>query len=345
MKKKTSNIPKRERKNRIKGKNIIKIICTIAILIVSLYSNNRFPFPHFLFFFIIFIFIGVGASFAVLYYNQTIDAVISLTVKEPPCEKARIIIQKYHKLKINWIIPILVIIVFGVGGCMLFSNLKLTPTFLCCILIFIPVVYISITGYLKYVYLCMFIYKIAFSTKKYRNLPIMNSAKIPPIINWYKKIENLFIIYQGAFFAFGLLYIIAFGKFCFSPEYGVYINSVIFYLLWGIIFVAIVLTFPMIVHLEKRWIKKIQENIMEYYFLESKKEILFFEQQKGFSELFADAIRRNIIGGILEKRENKILSVMFGVYSKTMSVINLVVSIITIIQFYKIDIYALINTG
>ena len=97
MKKKTSNIPKRERKNRIKGKNIIKIICTIAILIVSLYSNNRFPFPHFLFFFIIFIFIGVGASFAVLYYNQTIDAVISLTVKEPPCEKARIIIQKYHK--------------------------------------------------------------------------------------------------------------------------------------------------------------------------------------------------------------------------------------------------------
>lgn len=343
MKKKASKLSGRKRNNRKKSKIFIEIICIMVILIVSLYNNSKYPFPHFLFFFSIFLFIGIGASFSVFYYNQTMDVVISLTVKEPPCEKARIIIQKYRDLKINWIVPILVIIIFGVGGCMLFSNLKLTPTFICCILIFIPVVYISITGYLKYVYLCIFIYKIAFSTKRYRNLPIMNSAKIPPTINWYKKIENLFIIYQGAFFIFGLLYIITFGKFCFSPEYGVYMNNIIFYFLWGIIFVAIVLTFPVIVHLEKSWIKKIKENIMEYYFLESKKEILFFEQKKGFSELFADAIRRNIIEGILEKKENEILSIAFGIYSKTMSVVNFIVSVITIFQFCQIDINAIIN--
>ena len=290
-----------------------------------------------------FLFIGFGSFGAVLYYNQTIDAVISLTIKEPPCKRARIIIQKYRNLKINWIIPILVIITFGVGGCAIFLNLELTPTFICCILIFIPVVYISIKGYLKYVYLCIFIYKIAFSPKRYKNLPIMSSAKVPPVINWYKKLERLFIIYQGAFFLFGLLYIIAFGKFCFSPEYGVYINSIIFYCLWGIIFIAIVLTFPVVVQLEKKWIKKIKDNIIEYYFLESKKEVLFFEQKKGFSELVADAIRRNIIEGVLEKEEREIFSMIFGTYSKTMSVINFIVSIITIFQFCQIDLYALVK--
>lgn len=171
----------------------------------------------------------------------------------------------------------------------------------------------------------------------------MNSAKIPPVINWYKKLEKLFIIYQGAFFILGLLYIIAFGKFCFSPEYGVYMNNIIFYILWIIIFIAIVLTFPLIVHLEKRWIKKIKENIIEYYFWESKKELLFFEKSKGFSELFADAIRRNIIEGIIEKKEFGIQSIIFGIFSKTMSVINFAVSIITIIQFCQIDIYDLIR--
>lgn len=345
MKKKVSSPLKKGKFNYIKKNTLIEIFGIILIFIISLYSNKRYPFPHFLFFFFVFLFIGVGASFAILYYNQTINAVISLTVKEPPCEIARIKIQKYHKLKINWIIPLLVIIIFGVGGCMIFSNLELTPTFLCCILIFIPVVYVSITGYLKYVYLCIFIHKIAFSTKRYKNLPIMNSAKIPPVINWYKKIENLFIIYQGAFFTLGLLYIIAFWKFCFSPEYGVYMSSIIFYFLWGVIFVAIVLTFPMIVYFEKNWIKKIQENIMEYYFLESKKEILFFEQKKGFSELFADAIRMNLIEGILDKKENEILCLIFEIYSKAMSIVNFVVSIITIIQFCQIDIQALFKAG
>lgn len=333
----------RGKKHKKKPILLATVICIVAVLFISLYCNYKYPFPHFIFFFLIFLFIGVGALEAVLYYNRTIDTVISLTVKEPPCEKARIIIQKYRDLKINWIIPILVIITFGVGGCAIFSNLELTPTFICCLLIFIPVVYISIIGYLKYVYLCIFIYKIAFSPKRYKNLPIMKSAKVPPVINWYKKIESLFIVYQGSFFIFGLLYIIAFAKFCFSPEYGVYINSIIFYFLWGIIFIAVVVTFPAVVHIEKIWIKKIKENIIEYYFLESKKEILFFEQKKGFSELVADAIRRNIIEGILMKEEKEILSIIFGAYSKTMSIINFVVSIITIIQFCQIDLDALIK--
>lgn len=339
MKKKAMTAVKSWKYNLKKSRILLTIICIAAILFISLYSNHKYPFPHFVFFLLVFLFIGVGALGAVLYYNRTIDAVISLTVKEPPCEKARITIQKYRNLKINWIIPILVIITFGVGGCAIFSNLELTPTFICCILIFIPVVYISIIGYLKYVYLCIFIYKIAFSPKRYKKLPIMNSAKVPPVINWYKKLERLFFIYQGAFFIFGLLYIIAFGKFCFSPEYEVYINSIIFYFLWGIIFIAIVLTFPAVVQLEKKWIKKIKENIIEYYFLESKKEILFFEQKKGFSELVADAIRRNIIEGVFGKGESEILSIIFETYSKTMSIINFVVSIITIIQFFQIDLH------
>ena len=301
MKKKLTNVFKGKKKNHKKNRILLTIICIVVLLFLSIYSNQKYPFPHFVFFLLVFLFIGFGSFGAVLYYNQTIDAVISLTIKEPPCKRARIIIQKYRNLKINWIIPILVIITFGVGGCAIFSP------------------------------------------KRYKNLPIMSSAKVPPVINWYKKLERLFIIYQGAFFLFGLLYIIAFGKFCFSPEYGVYINSIIFYCLWGIIFIAIVLTFPVVVQLEKKWIKKIKDNIIEYYFLESKKEVLFFEQKKGFSELVADAIRRNIIEGVLEKEEREIFSMIFGTYSKTMSVINFIVSIITIFQFCQIDLYALVK--
>jgi hypothetical protein len=95
--------------------------------------------------------------------------------------------------------------------------------------------------------------------------------------------------------------------------------------------------------IRKKWIKKIKDNIIEYYFLESKKEVLFFEQKKGFSELVADAIRRNIIEGVLEKEEREIFSMIFGTYSKTMSVINFIVSIITIFQFCQIDLYALVK--
>ncbi len=318
-------------------------IFSFTILISAIYCNCKYPFPHFWYFIITFGCIGLGASFSILFFTKTINEIIGLTVKEPPCEKARILVQKCQILKTNRIVPCLVVVIFGVGGCIMFSELQITPTFLCCISIFAFVVYISILGYLKYIYLCMFIYKIAFSTKRYKHLPKMQSAKIPPSINWFKKLENLFLIYQAAFFFLGLLYIIAFWKFCFSPEFGVMIDSIIFFFLWFIIFIAIVLTFPVVVLLEKNWIKKIEENMIEFYFLESKKDMLFFEEKYKFSEIFADAIRRNIIENIMEKKENNVKNIIFKSYSSAMTIINFVVSIITIFQFCTIDFLSIIK--
>lgn len=327
------------------SKKRIKILGLISttILFFSIYCNFKYPFPHFWYFIITFECIGTGAFFSVFYFRKTVDKILGLTANEPPCEKARILIQKCQILKINQIAPILVVVIFGMGGCIMFSKLQVTPTFLCCMIIFVSVVYISILGYLKYIYLCVFIYKIAFSSKKYKHLPKMQSAKIPPNINWYKKLENLLYIYQSAFFLLGLLYIIAFGKFCFSPEFGVVVNSFIFIFLWLIIFIAIVLTFPIVVFLEINWMKKIEDNMVDFYFLESKKDILFFEQKYKFSELFADVLRRNIIENIMDKKDNKVKNIIFKSYSSAMTVINFMVSIITIIQFCEVDFLSILR--
>lgn len=324
-------------KNNLKVQNNykLKILLLSLVVAISLYCNYIYPFPHFAFFLCIFMTIGIGAFWAIQQFDYNIKKIIALTAKEPPCERARIVIQKYEILKINYIIPVMVILVFGIGGCIIFSKLQITPTFFCCILIFIPVVYISIKGYLRYIYLCMFIFRIAFSDKKFKHLPLMRSANVPPVINWYKKLENLFIFYQGAFFLLGLLYIIAFSKFCFSPEYGVYIDGIIFFILWGIIFLAIVVTFPIVVALEMHWMKKIEEKMLEFYFLKAKKDIFAFEEEHTFSEIFADIIRKNVISEIMVQSKKNIKNVIFIGYSRVMSVINFIVSIITIVEFYK----------
>lgn len=321
---------------------MLKIMIFIVIAVLPLYSNYKYPFPHFLFFYTIFTLIGVSASYFIYFFNQKINHIISLTVKEPPCERARIIIQKNQNRGLNKIIPIAIVMIFGIGGCIIFSNLEITPTFLCCILIFIPIVYMSISGYLKYIYLCVFIYMIAVSPKQYKNLPTIKSSQIPPNINWHRDLKNLFFVYQGAFFLLGLMYIVAFSKFCFSSEYGVYHNSVIFYFLWGIIFLFVVVAFPVIVLLEIQWMKKIDHNIAEYYFVEFKKEKFFFEQEYKPSEFFADMIRRTIIKEILNIKENKVQTMIFKGYSVVMTIVNFVISLITILEFCNIDLGVLL---
>lgn len=316
---------------------ILKVVILIGLVGLPLYSNYKYPFPHFLFFYVIFILIGVSVSYFICFFNKKINHIIALTVKEPPCKTARVKIQKNQNCRINKIIPTAVVITFGVGGCIIFSNLEVTPTFLCCILVFIPIVYMSILGYLKYVYLCIFIYMIAVSPKQYKELPKIRSSQIPPDINWHRDLRNLFFVYQGAFFLLGLMYIIAFSKFCFSSEYGVYHNSIIFYSLWGIIFLFVVVAFPVMVLLGIQWMKQIDKNIAEYYFVEFKKEKFIFEQEYKPSEIFADIIRRTIIKDILSIKENKVHTMIFKGYSAIMTIVNLVISLITVLDFFNIS--------
>ena len=319
-----------------KSQKPLTIGFSIAFLLTGPILNSSWKFPYFYCFVAIFLVIGFGAHFAEKKYVLLMNDILADVVAQPPFSIARTRYLKWAMHPINKIIPIGIILLFGVGGCSIYLELSFTPTFIWCLLVFGPVVFISIKAYLKYIYLAMFLFYTSSSTENYEGLPIITSTELPSEIDWRRRLGKLISIYQRAFFGLGSLYVTAFALFCFRPEFGVANNAPVFYLLWGVIFLAIVVTFPIISLLELHWFKKIEQHLKKSYLDLWRKSKLPFEKSEPLSELLGELIRNKCLAFVFPVEKKGFAKVVKLGYTFIAAAFNFVISVITILQFFEI---------
>lgn len=243
-----------------KWKTSIFLPCYLFFLILGIVLNIYTRFPKFFEYISIFSCIFIILLIAEKKFCRSMNRILALVIPYITFRKAIDIYSKYSSSKIQIIIPLIGIVIFMIGGLLLFKNIEFTFTLLWCLIYFAIVVYFSFLGYIQYILFCVFIIYIAIDKnpiETHINIYELNSLES---INWLKKITQISHFYRSVFFTIGLLYIIAFYIFCFTPEFGVTSNAT-FYFMWLIIFIAVVVVFPIVSYLEYTYIKLITKKI------------------------------------------------------------------------------------
>lgn len=324
-----------------KIKKIIFITICCLFIISGFVFNTLWEFPYFYILIPLIIIIGITAYFAEQHYKRVMDSVCSDVSTQPPFFSSRIQYYKQMSSKVNIFIPIAVVLLFGVGGCLLFGALEFNITFIWCITLFAIVVFISIQGYLQYLYLSGFLRNTAISNKLYINLPILVDSSLPKEIDWRLKLKKITIFYQVSFFGLGSLYIISFAMFCYLPGFLVNAQAIIFYVLWAVIFLAIVIAFPIVAILEMYWQRKITNNLKNSYNELWRNEPIIPMDNKMMSLIVNEMLRDRCLAFAFpgDKRGGKYyLRVLFSFAS---AIFNFAAAIITLVQFYNSNIIQL----
>lgn len=295
-----------------------------------------FKFPYFFLYFCIFSIIGIIAGGAIYYYIKNFSNTTALTVTQQAAQSANAFYYKQiYSNPIYAVFPFLIVFIFGYGGCNMFDALSIDLLFVWIMILFAFVVYISIVGYIQYIFLAIYIFKLASSKHEFSGLSHSIHECIPAEVEWIQNLTKISHIYRNAFFTIGSLYIIAFGAFCYLPEFEANRESLAYYVLWSIIILAIVLVFPIVSILNYIWIKKIVEKIKHAYISDleteadylkksSKKEKKYQLQTTFFENIYALKIK--------ESRNYPITSGWSTGYSVILSLFNFLTTIIAIIK-------------
>lgn len=300
-----------------------------AFVIVGVVFQQKYPFPYFYSFVCMFLSIGVFCLLAERYYCKAIQE-ITATLRHQDCVlSANVFITTWGiQSPIFVVAPTAVLLIFGTGGCLMFGAIRLTPTLIWILLLFSVVVMISIVGYVQYVCLAVYIAKLSHCPGRYKGLEKGSAHYVPAEISWIQKLTKLSHIYRTTFFTIGGTYIIAFSGFCFWPDMAARTNSPYFYILWGIIFVAIVLTFPIISSLEHKWIKQIIQHLKESYIYDLEREQKLLK--KAQPDQLVSVVVSISIRQILDSKDYPLRSVWGVGYAMAMTLINFVTTITTI---------------
>lgn len=309
----------------------VLFFCGMGVVLYQYYS-----FPYFEFYVCIFGSIGLLARGAIKYYIKSMPQIttsVTIASKEQP---ASIFYYKYiYKDIIYAIFPTIIVIIFGCGGIVMFRSLSIDILFVWIMLLFIIVVYISIVGYIQYIFLAIYIYKITISKPELLNFQHSLNECIPADLEWIQSLAKLSHIYRTVFFTIGSMYIMAFGAFCYLPEFNVICNSLIYYILWSIILIAIVIIFPVISILEHCWIKRIVKKVKDTYISDLKKETNYLKKAcKNIGTINVQVLfLENIYAfRIMESRDYPITSIWNVGYGVLLAIINFLATLITILQ-------------
>ena len=317
----------------IKDKKIESICLFIMYIIVGYMFQHNWPFPYFVVFVPCFCLIGIAAIYFISYFSVKMQIVTSSIANQRAAENANAIYYSYGKKSIFYIlVPLTVVGIFGYGGCSIFGALQITPTLIWILSLFASVVYISIIGYLKYIVLALYIHKLAISEFMYKGLPKFSIECIPIQLKWLQELTKLYHTYRSAFFTVGGAYIFAYSIFCWFPETEANVSHPCFFILWGIISLAVILIFPTISLLEYKWIKRIVEQLKCSYI-----EDLFNEERRMHKNFKADTVSPKIMTTmyaiqIMGSQDYPIKSLLSTSYSICITAFNVFTSIVTIVS-------------
>lgn len=310
------------------------VICIYTA--IGLVLDLIWPFPSFAVFLPLFVFIGALSIWAIFYFQRKMQSIITELSDQDAAKRANIFYLKHWQCSTVYIFgPITVISVFGIGGCSMFGAIKLTPTLIWILGLFFTVVYVSIVGYVLYIALAIYVYHLAAEAVAYTRLPKAYIGNIPARLGWLQNLTRLCHTYRTCFFTLGTAYIIAFFCFCWLPSMQAITSSLAFYLLWGIILLAIVIVFPLVSLLEHIWIKKIVAKLKNNYindYVEERKLELNTYQNTLIPKYTQSAIDTIYIVQILNSSDYPLKSRLAAYYAITMAFLNFVGTFITLFE-------------
>lgn len=311
------------------------ILIGIAFIALGVTLELHWSFPYFYGFVSCFLFIGTLSFWSVLYFSKKMKNITAAIANQPSAKKANLF---YFRYCVNSPIyvggPLIIIFIFGAGGCLMFGALQLTPTFIWALLLFFFVVYISIIGYLQYIVLALYIRNLAYGSGKFRQLPKSMIECVPAQLEWLQEITRLSHTYRTSFFTLGSAYILAYQAFCSIPEMHANISSPIYFFLWGIIVVVIVLLFPAVSVLEYQWIKLLVNQLKACYIndLTYEKELKIKANTSQFPPTFQRLAQTFYAMQILNSKDYPLNSAWTSAYAILLSLFNLITTTITIVQ-------------
>lgn len=330
--------------SKSKRKNLILAI--LAFMSIGPILNMKWHFPCFIVFSSCFLFIGVLCLWAVSYFSKKMGHITAAIANQPAAKKANLFYFRHGvESSLYFFVPIMVILIFGLGCCSMFGAIQLTPTFIWMLVLFFAVVYISIIGYLQYIVLAIYIRNLTQGAGGYRNFPKAVTGCIPAQLEWVQMLTKLSHVYRSVFFTLGAAYTVGYGAFCWLPEMQANTSSFVFFLLWGIIFLAIIFLFPIISVLEYRWIKILVEQLKLGYIedlavendINAKNEIIS-------STLAIQGLIQSICATqILNSKDYPLKSAWETSYAALLSAFNFTAAVVTIMQCLPIRLSELLH--
>lgn len=321
-------------KSKLINKSLYKYV--VFFFIIGLLLRFHFYFPYYGLYLCIFTIIAIIVCRSIRCYVQFFPEINALSADQKSLRTVNLFYYKYiRKNPLYFWAPCAVALVFGWGGCGIFGAINFNPLFIWVMILFSITVYISIIGYVQYILLAIYLFKLSLKKYKFYNIRHTMHECIPADMKWIQKITKLVHIYRAAFFSIGALYIIAFFSYCFLPAFKTEHNSPVFYFLWGIIFLAIVVTFPILSILENICIKKIVKKLKNSYIgdIETEVNCLKADSANTNSSKLQIYFLQNIYAqGILESRDYPIGSFFNVFYSTCLAIFNLLAIGVTLIQ-------------
>ena len=252
--------------------------------------------------------------------------------------KARYFYNKSRQSCVNIYFPLFFILIFGIGGCILYTNAQPTPTFILFMVYFVVMVYFSMVDYLQYIRFFCYLYLVAHDDIPLIKLiqPSIPGGKLR--IHWLQELINIAHAMRYMFASVGLSYIGAFALFCFSPAYGASVTAPIFYILWALIVIFVVLVFLVVNGLNSIFLRKLQ-NRVKYAYID---ELVLFdnlpsdEDEFGLNNLKM-LLQQICAMTILNSNDFPVKNTSNWVLSAGITAVQVIASVITLYQFQVSD--------
>ena len=307
----------------------------IMYMMMGVFINSHYTFPHFCLFTSLFMAIGTIVFLCLYYFSKQLPKLVNVLAIQPGARSANVFYYKWvKKTSLYIVVPVAIVLIFGIGGCKMFGALKITPTLYWILCLFSIVVYISIVGYLQYVFLFLYVIKLANSKDIYTNIQHDLAEYIPAELEWLQDLTKLCHIYRSVFFTLGSIYIVAFGLFCFLPKMATNINTPWFFILWGIISIAIVIVFPITTLIEQKKTKSIILRLKKTYVRDLVNEL---NSKSSMNETSLETSQRRFFetmytAQIMNSKDYPIQSLGNAIYTISLTILNMATSLITVIQ-------------
>lgn len=304
-------------------------------LILGALLNHCWAFPLFYFFAPCFLLIGILSFGSVYHYNKMMRKITAEIAMQPAARKATHFYFSFcTESSLYIVLPVLIILIFGIGGCSMFEAIQLTPTLVWILFLFFIVVYISIIGYLQYIVLAIYIRNLACGSDDYHHLEKSLVDCIPAQLEWIQNLTKLSHIYRSSFFSLGSAFIVAYSVFCWVPNMQANTSVPAFFLLWGIIFIMIVLMFPVVSLLEYQWIKKIVGHLKAAYIndLTAENQLVNCRETEPVISNTHFLLQRQCAIQILLSNDYPLKSAWASCYAVILSAFNFAAAVATVMQ-------------
>lgn len=307
------------------------IFITALFYFGGILINTGTPFPKFIFFHSLFTGIFIVAFFSVKYYESQMKEIHRLMAGDNALYPINDKIYRLRHSTLNLIVPPLACAFFGILTSILInvnihklSSYYLITTYAACVVV-------SFIGYLQYVYLFIYIWKLSYNNKRismYNKDYPSNTKWIILLTKLYSNYRNIFFI-LGAAYVFGVIYFVLCGDFMVAEKistcrwYGIPLL-----LFWGGVFVAIVIFFPISSIIEYRNIMKIVDNLKNQTVVDLNKMV------PEYSQSYEMKIQKSyLIIAITNTPDYPIKDRVGVVFSSFITFINLAASIVAILQY------------